>query len=152
MASSIASRLRGVHSIDVYLDLIDPDVAQAGDLLGEHLRSQLGACSHLLAVVSPFTKESWWVPWEIGIATEKDFPISTYADGVTDIPEYLKKWPYLTSIVQLDIYAQQAKQLERAVEVRKSLGYSSRMSSRDQARDFHVALKSALGQRDFTTR
>lgn len=152
MASSIASRLRGVHSIDVYLDLIDPDVAQAGDLLGEHLRTQLGMCSHLLAVVSPSTKESWWVPWEIGIATEKEFPISTYADGVSAIPEYLKKWPYLTSTIQLDVYAQQAKQQERLVEVRKSQGYSSGTSRRDQARNFHVALKSALGQRDFTAR
>ena len=151
-ASSIAARLRGFHSIDVYLDLIDPDVAQAGDLLGDHIRTQLGNCSHLLAVVSPATKESWWVPWEIGIATEKEFPISTFADGVALIPEYLKKWPYLTSMTQLDIYAQKAKFVERSVRIRKSQGYSSGISRREETRDFYATIKSALGQNDNTAR
>src|SRR6478735_12264138 len=120
LAGQIASRLKVVHQIDVYLDLIDPAVSKTGDKLGEHLREQLGKCDQLLAVVSAKTKESWWVPWEIGISTEKDQPIATYAGDNTLLPEYLRKWPYLKNDSDLDAYAAASKQASGTYNLRKS--------------------------------
>ena len=90
-AESLARRLQTFHNLDTYLDVIDSRLARAGEELGEYLRRQLGACSHLLAVVSSSTKGSWWVPWEIGVASEKDYPLATYAIPPCSLPDYLEK-------------------------------------------------------------
>jgi TIR domain len=145
VASRIASRLRIWHSIDCYLDVIDPLASQTGDLLGEYIRAQLSTCSQLMAVVSEYTKTSWWVPWEIGIATEKDYPISTYAAGNCELPIYLKKWPYLKSDADLDTYAKISKDRERDAIVKQAYLKEAEVRART-TREFHQSLKRALGQ------
>jgi hypothetical protein len=111
-ATLIAKRLRSLHQIESYLDVIDPAIAKSGEALTEYVRLQLGRCTQLLAVVSAATKASWWVPWEIGVATEKDFPLATFG-GDTTLPEYLHKWPVLKSDRDLDSYAAASKAAER---------------------------------------
>ncbi|WP_230531773.1 toll/interleukin-1 receptor domain-containing protein [Microvirga roseola] len=145
LAASISHRLRTVHQIDSYLDVIDPVAQQAGDELGEHIRAELGRCTQLLAVVSSSTKSSWWVPWEIGIATEKDQPIATYAGESTPLPEYLKKWPYLRSNKDLDEYAAVSKSSSGTYRVRK--GYlNEEVARRSSTAEFHKTLRARLGQ------
>lgn len=47
----------------------------------------------LLAVVTSATKESWWVPFEIGVASEKDRFLSTYSESIVSLPSFLAAWP-----------------------------------------------------------
>lgn len=144
-AASIAKRLQDIHSVQYYLDLIDNDASQTGELLGDHIKRQLSSCTQLMAVVSANTKESWWVPWEIGIATEKDYPISTYAAGNCDLPSYLKKWPYLKSEADLDIYVKISRSAERELAVKQS--YLTESVAKSMAtKAFHQSLRRALGQ------
>ncbi len=145
LAKEISIRLRSTHGIDIYLDVYDPDASATGDALGEHVRVQLGQCDQLLAVVSAKTAMSWWVPWEIGIATEKDRPIATYARDSAALPVYLKKWPYLTNTAALDRYAEVAKQTASKSELRKA--YLAEASVRkDIVTDHYRRLRAALGQ------
>lgn len=145
LAAAVAGRLRLHHSIECYLDLIDPDSGSKGDDLGEHIRDELGKCTQLMAVVSSNTKGSWWVPWEIGVATEKDQPIATYAGDNSALPEYLKKWPYLRSNHDLDIYAQTAKAAEQNFRIQK--GYATDSVARGRStREFYREIRSRLGQ------
>jgi hypothetical protein len=147
LAGRIDARLRLTHGVSTYLDLRDPHATTAGDDLGEYLRRTMGTCSHLLAVVSPATQTSWWVPWEIGVATEKDYPISTFTGGPTaSLPEYLRKWPYLKNDAELDLYVTKARVAERTVVLSENLGRSRTASQRNATREFHLSLKSALGQ------
>ncbi|MGE4341030.1 MAG: toll/interleukin-1 receptor domain-containing protein [Pigmentiphaga sp.] len=97
LALSLSKCLLATHGIQTYLDVIDPAVSPSGDALADHVKDELDKCRQLLAVVSDATRVSWWVPWEIGIAMEKDFPLATYAGGYTAVPDYLRKWPYLRS-------------------------------------------------------
>ena len=144
-ASVVAARLREVHGIECYLDVIDHELSRSGEALGEYLRGQLGRCSHLLAIVSIHTKESWWVPWEIGIATEKDLPLSTYASGACSLPDYLKKWPYLRSQDDLDKYARVAQgSAGRFREKTRVLGEKS--AREDSTKSFYQELRAALRQ------
>ncbi|WP_122780289.1 toll/interleukin-1 receptor domain-containing protein, partial [Pseudomonas viridiflava] len=100
LALRIQGHLKNNQDIDCYLDVIDPKFNNGEDIAA-HVRRELDRCTQLLAVVSDATKGSWWVPWEIGVATEKDFPLATFG-GDIELPEYLKKWPYLRSISDLD--------------------------------------------------
>ena len=144
-AEAVARRLRTVHTIDSYLDLIDSHLAKPGEDLGDYLRKELGKCSHLLAVVSTATKESWWVPWEICIATEKDYPLATYVQGPCSLPDYLKKWPYLLSDLDLDKYAKAARVSSQKLEEVKAYR-SLEAARRDSTTLFYRNLRAALGQ------
>jgi hypothetical protein len=104
LATLIARQLR-THHHEVYLDVVDTNFAKDGDDLGEYIRGKLGECDSLLAVISAATSTSWWVPWEIGVATEKNHPLSTYLGDSSAPPEYLRKWPVLRTLRDLDRFA-----------------------------------------------
>lgn len=145
LALSLANRLQTVHGIPSYLDVIDPNIRSSGDELVDHVKNELGKCTQLLAVVSEATRLSWWVPWEIGIATEKDFPLATYAGGVTTVPDYLRKWPYLRSDADLDRYAAASKTAAKMFETKR--GYvmeSAALTS--STKEFYRVLRASLGQ------
>ncbi len=146
LAGKISYHLKYNHQIDCYLDLVDPNASQAGDELGEHLRNEMGKCTQLLAVVSEKTKGSWWVPWEIGVATEKDHPIATFSGDNTILPEYLKKWPYLKTESDLDAYARASKSANRQFNLRKSQYVTESVAKHSSTQDFYHILRSSLGQ------
>nr|WP_276514081.1 TIR domain-containing protein [Gluconobacter cerinus] len=128
------------------MDVIDPEAPEAGDALADLIRARLGTCTQLLAVVSEATRSSWWVPWEIGVASEKDYPLATYADRVGMLPEYLLKWPYLGNDADLDHYAAAskiaAKENEMALESYQDKG----MARQQSTKEFYRTLRAKLGQ------
>lgn len=142
-AKYIADRLKNVHQIDSYLDVIDSVINKTGEALADYIREQLGRCTQLLAVVSPATKDSWWVPWEIGVATEKDYPLATYGGSAT-LPEFLQKWPVLKNDQHLDLYAQASKAGDRAFQGKRLLNEA--LAHRSGTQEFFRTLRGALGQ------
>lgn len=145
IALGISRRLTTIHSIESYLDVIDPNVGSDGDDLADHVRAELGKCTQLLAVVSEATRTSWWVPWEIGIAAEKDFPLATFAGGSTPLPDYLKKWPYLRTDADLDRYAEASKNTVR--DFTTKLGYLKESVARERStKEFFRVLRASLHQ------
>lgn len=149
--ANLAGRVAAVikhHDHAVYLDVIDQAIAKNGDDLASYLRSKLGECNCLLAVISESTKTSWWVPWEIGVATEKDYPLSTYLSEGASTPEYLNKWPVLRNFQDLTLFTKSASQLENNIAVQRGLKKSLTESAirRVTVPDFHRNLKRALGQ------
>ena len=145
LALRLAIRLQATHGITSYLDVIDSTLDLSSDNLTDHVRTELGKCTQLLAVVSEATHASWWVPWEIGIASEKNFPLATYDGGKTSIPDYLRKWPYLRSTVDLDHYAAASK--IAASEFQKKRAYIVESMARESSvKDFYRILRGSLGQ------
>lgn len=143
-AKAIADRLRNVHQIDSYLDVLDPVIGKTGEELARYVRDKLATCTQLLAVVTAATKESWWVPWEIGVASEKDYPLATYG-GTTALPDFLKKWPVLKSEQHLDAYARVSQQAhrERLLLERTATASTARKSA---TQEFYRSLRSQIGQ------
>lgn len=145
LATNIAARLSQRHGIASYLDVVDLEAHKAGDALGEYVRMQMSACTQLLAVVSEATKSSWWVPWEIGVATEKDFPLATFAGGRAILPEYLRRWPYLQSDADIDRYAEASKAANQSRLV-KSHTADAASARRTSTQQFFRTLRGSLGQ------
>ncbi|MCP1999586.1 toll/interleukin-1 receptor domain-containing protein [Nitrobacter winogradskyi] len=143
-ASAISAHLIA-NGLTVYLDVIDAQLGKSGPDLADYIRSQMDKCTQLLAVISPQTQASWWVPWEIGVATEKERFLASFVSGGAAVPEYLVKWPYLRTRADLDIYVRESKRAELLVEDRIQKGY--RTAARAQGfRSFHTSLKASLGQ------
>lgn len=130
-------RVRGVQS---YVDVLDPELQGTNDITSL-IVTRVRQCTHLMAVASVNTVSSWWVPFEIGVATDQDRRISTYAIESTNLPDYLKKWPILKSKVHLDqfIYLYQRD---------KVVAFNESIEARtvNSADNFHQILKSRIGQ------
>ncbi|UYK72917.1 toll/interleukin-1 receptor domain-containing protein [Xanthomonas sacchari] len=144
LSAHIARRLKIYHSIDSYLDLIDVSIDRGEDL-ALHIQNELGKCTQLLAVISEATRTSWWVPWEIGVATEKDFPLATFSGGTSLPPEYLRKWPYLRSDADLDKYADSSKRASQSFAIKRAT-LNEGVARVRSTREFFIDLRKSLGQ------
>lgn len=149
IAHTIASQLRR-NGIEVYLDVLDPQLQSNGEDLSNYLQDKLSQCTHLMAVLSYSTRLSWWVPFEIGIATEKQFPISSYITigSRSDIPEYLWKWPLLRNPEDLQKYAMLLSKSSFTLlnEEKRYWEFSAKGTPKNYAEAFHRRLKLNLGQ------
>lgn len=142
-ASLVADRLRQ-NRADVYLDVLDTSKTRGEDL-GDYLRGRLAECTHLMAVVSEKTYLSWWVPWEIGVATERQYPLATFAAGYCDLPDYLLKWPYLRTDADIDTFVRVARAAEVATANESTYRSADALRTR-HAKRFFSDLRSALRQ------
>lgn len=146
VAGAIAFRLRHHHQIDVYLDVIDGNLDKNGPDLADYIRDEMEKCTQLLAVISSKTSESQWVPWEIGVATEKERPLASFINPPAVIPEFLRKWPYLQSLQDVDRYAAVSKST-RILQESTQRRTTASIAKRTAFREFHTSLKAQLGQR-----
>jgi hypothetical protein len=129
--------------IPCYIDDLDKEARTTDDITALLLQ-RLGMTSHLMAVVTPNTAGSWWVPFEIGVATEAAKRIASYTRDRQLLPEYLHKWPALQSESDLAAFSAEYHRDHPIVEKRAS---ASRIAQRSDAETFHRNLKSAIRQR-----
>lgn len=138
-ALEIASYLR-VRGVQSYVDVLDPQLQSTDDITSV-IVTRVRQCTHLMAVTSANTVSSWWVPFEIGVATDQDRRISTYALEATNLPDYLKKWPVLKTKAHLDQFID-LYQRDKVVAFSESTAARTVTS----ADNFHQSLKSRIGQ------
>lgn len=142
-AREISLRLQEHHQISSYLDVIDTKLGYAGEDLAEYIRTQMGTCNQLLAVVSHSTKASQWVPWEIGVATEKSFPLATFANTLEAVPEFVANWPVLRSMNAVDAYAVASKSAANSFSTKRS--YLNEDNARKTStKEFYTMLRARL--------
>lgn len=160
LAQKVFFRLKHIHSIDCYIDDMDKELsikrgsAQLTPLLVDRLRR----CDTLLAVVSSNTKNSWWVPFEIGTAREmprvitsctslRDQPLYSGQDA---LPEYLLEWPRLRSDSDIDVFAREYKRKQFLME--SSTGRvktAGTYAGVREVRDFESSVMKSLGQKGY---
>lgn len=131
--------------IEAYLDLLDDDISENGEKLTQHIRERLSNCSDVIVVLSEKTKTSWWVPFEIGMATEKDMPIANYLVSNIQLPEYLEYWPRLKNLTDVHKYVEiRNKVSEQYIRSQNIFESSSMYSYASQTQEFYRQLKRNL--------
>jgi hypothetical protein len=97
--------------IDVYFDEYDKtlsDLVRSGNSAGvtKRITDGIDNSTHMLCMVSPNTKTSYWVPFEIGFAYEKTDLATLTLKGITDedLPDYLKIKPVVRGTNSLNEY------------------------------------------------
>ena len=145
IAESVNRSIRR-NGLETYLDVIDDALGKDGPDLADHLLSRMGECQQLVAVVSSATKDSWWVPWEIGVGSEKGFLMASFSYSHVRLPSYLEKWPALHSDSDIDLYCRYSKQTDAEIGRRSWLTEQQKFSLRkNEALNFHKQLRTALG-------
>ena len=139
-AQSIGWKLKR-RGILCYLDHFDPSLRPARHITAL-LVDRIRACTHLMALITNATRNSWWVPFEVGVAREAPRRISSYDYGTARLPEFLTEWPVLSSDADLDAFA---TAYHRDVAGKP---FGERRAAQDirTPGQFHAVLKAALGQ------
>ena len=89
--------------LTVYLDLEDPKLKQARspkDIL-KSVESGLKKSNYLVAILSPFSRNSNWVQYEIGTAKEMGLPTAVIVQNGVRVPEYIEDVDVLRSTNEL---------------------------------------------------
>lgn len=133
------------QGLSVWVDVLDQSIVGDSPELAKHIDNILTRTFSLLAVVTENTQESWWVPFEIGLAFELRRYLSSYGSRSL-LPSFLRTWPNVQNHIDLHRWCQRIKKLkeqdhltklmrEEVVVLAKSqTDYVSEMSR--MARDF----------------
>ena len=96
-AVAVGQEIMSKAKVPCYVDQLDPNVGGDSAELVTYIQEVIHQCRSLLAVVSQYTQESWWVPLEIGVALENQNHIGTFNTDGTELPSYLWAWPTMTT-------------------------------------------------------
>lgn len=141
MAEYYASKLDAL-GFDYYLDEYDIHIKNSSDR-GSLINMEILNSTDLLVIVTPNTKGSWWVPFEIGLSTAAGNRIVTIDKGYSNLPSFLRKWPVVDTSEKLNIYLKELqknnrKLLTESVEFSKSM--ESILRNTNNAEIFHSNL------------
>ena len=120
-AVQVAERI-STNGLSAWVDVADPIGLRDGPDLADYIRRVLASSRSLLALVSSATKESWWVPFEIGIAFEQQKLLASYGSRA-NLPSFLYKWPNVQTDSQLDNWCRELGSLS------KGISYTTRLNS-----------------------
>ena len=121
-ALRVGEKIERQTNLTVWIDILDDLIV--GDHVGliTHITETIKKCAGFVAVVSPETKNSWWVPGEFFIAQDNGTIIGTYltANPYTEnLPSYMKGWPIMVDKEDLLAWA---KTVERG-KTKRSMAY-----------------------------
>mgnify|MGYP000902522867 CR=1 FL=1 len=144
LASYIASLLAQM-GIKTYQDHLDVAAQSTADIT-KLIIGKIEQCSHLLALITPNTQGSWWVPFEIGVGQHAARRICTFASSGVTLPEYLNNWPVLRGNRDLQTFVTLFKSDSSRTILRESYSMTTREIEvqRQDADIFHLKLRKAL--------
>ena len=122
--SEIAKETSGVlasFGIDSYLDVIDDSFVKIEDVASK-IQNEMDKCTQVLVIISEANRNSFWVPWEVGVATAKNLPLATLSVKGARPHEFLEKWPLLRTVRDFEIFVFAIRETERLVETAASYG------------------------------
>lgn len=102
--------------VEAYLDLLDNAICGDGEVLTNHIKEKIRECTDIIVVLSENTKKSWWVPFEIGMASQKDMPIANYLLSKEKLPDYLEYWPRLKDVNDIRTYVKTRREMTSKVQ------------------------------------
>src|SRR5207302_2068827 len=94
-ARAVARALKA-SKVDYYFDQNDKELQLADEQNDDVkvvrcIENGIEVCSHLLGIITENTKNSWWVPYEIGRATGRERKCAHLIDKeVEKLPSYIK--------------------------------------------------------------
>ena len=131
------------NGVPSYLDVLDSSINGGGKELTDHIRENLNTCTDIIVVMSEATKESWWVPFEIGMSAQVNMPTASYLKSDVTLPSYLSYWPRLKTTSDVNKYvAVRRRTMQRMNEQYGYTNFSDRKEI--ETRIFYEALKREL--------
>ena len=109
LAEMVAKRVRS-HGLTAWVDSDYMAPHQDGPGMASKIGQVIGRSYCLLAIVTSATSASWWVPFEIGIASDRNRFLSTYGSPTVPLPSFLAAWPRVRGHDELPPWCELVKQ------------------------------------------
>ncbi len=111
-AIALGEHIMNDFGYNIYLDIFDRRLQEADrmgnvDGVSDAIHDGIVFASHLLCIISAKSKDSWWIPYEIGFAKAKGVKVSSIKIKQNEfLPSYLRvsDSPVFESISELDAY------------------------------------------------
>ena len=149
-AIKISRHIESKYGFCTYVDVLDPEIQNYSNVT-DRIVNQLRKSTHLLVIFSEHTIKSMWVPFELGVAYEREEGIGVYIwdkELSYDLPEYLDEFPKLKNKKHLDEYLNLINEIptkeQLILERSESLGYKVRAKDVNYAREFINMLNKRL--------
>jgi TIR domain len=114
LAQETASIL-STFDIESYLDVIDDSFKGVSDI-SEKVTNEIKDSTHVLIIVSDENRNSFWVPWEAGVATALNKAITTLSVKGAKTHEFLEKWPVLRTVRDFEAYMFAIRETQRQLD------------------------------------
>lgn len=108
LAEEVAQCIRS-FGLTAWVDSDHLDRKHDGPSMASTIQGVIRRSYCLLAVVTSATSESWWVPFEIGVASDRDRYLSTYGDPRMSLPSFLEAWPRVRDHDELHVWCEDVK-------------------------------------------
>ena len=92
LADQVAECIRS-YQLSAWVDSDHMTSHDDGPEMANNIKRVIRKSYCLLAIVTSATQESWWVPFEIGVASQLSRFLSTYGEHSTKLPSFLGTWP-----------------------------------------------------------
>ena len=132
--------------LTVWLDTIDIRGVIDDKGMVRRIEAAISRASSLIAVITHVTNESWWVPFEIGLAYEKEKQLASYCENCSriDFPSFLWSWPLVRNHDDLHKWCQYIK-ATKAIHSRTLIeAAKARVDSKQNYRKSLFEIRNAL--------
>jgi hypothetical protein len=139
----INERLK-LEGIPTHLDLFDIDAQQTTDDISGQVSRNLGSSTHLIAVLSRDNADIWWVPFQLGAATQVNRRITLFQSAEHALPGYLEKWPIMSAREHIDLFVRAYHDEQTFKRAIAEEGIEANATNRANADFFHADLKAKI--------
>ena len=141
---------RCIHSCGLtpWLDVIDLEDEADDEEMVDRIQDAISRSFSLMAVITDITNESWWVPFEIGIAYDMRKQLASYCEDPEDVdpPSFLMRWPLVQNHSDLHYWCTMIKDSDRTTpylaEASAASEYRRRHIYRNKLAEVRKALQS----------
>lgn len=117
-ARTVADYIMNKLGIDVYFDELDDELQTAvvnddSKNITKFIENGITQSTHMICLVTENTKNSWWVPFEIGYGKKSNKEIISFIhNNVKEIPAFLDVTIKISSIFSLEMFELKYMMLE----------------------------------------
>lgn len=132
--------------LSVWIDTVDIGGTADDIEMVRRIETAIARASSLIAVVTQVTNESWWVPFEIGLAYEKEKQLASYCESPhqVEFPSFLWSWPLVQNHNDLHKWCRHVK-ATKSTYPRSSISIArARVDDRQSYRDSLSRIRNEL--------
>ena len=104
------------YGLRTWLDVTDLRDQEDDEAMVDRIEAAITRSFSLMAIVTDVTNESWWVPFEIGIAYDMQKQLASYCEQQkhVEIPSFLWRWPLIQNHGDLHEWCRRIKSMQPA--------------------------------------
>lgn len=138
----------GNFGLRPWLDVTDLHDHEDDDAMVDRIEAAIARSFSLMAVVTDLTSESWWVPFEIGLAYDMDKQLASYCEEQEDveIPSFLWRWPLVQDHGDLHTWCAKMKAMESHKYLTEAANLASTVGKKTVYRRSLTTVRDSLNQ------